>query len=105
MYIYDCSLSKIIDSLVHKGAFTLPPDIVEDHTIGDNLFHEYDLGECKSQTPNNLDIHDDSSEGGRHSTASLDRRSNDSISDHPGDFKKHREKVTDVFSSSYVIGK
>lgn len=104
VYIYDCSLSKIIDSLVHKGAFTLPPDIVEDHTIGDNLFHEYDLGECKSQTPNNLDIHDDSSEGGRHSTASLDRRSNDSISDHPGDFKKHREKVTDVFSSSYVIG-
>ncbi|CAE1264632.1 SZT2 [Acanthosepion pharaonis] len=104
VYIYDCSLSKIIDSLVHKGAFTLPPDIVEDHTIGDNLFHEYDLGVGKSQTPNNLDIHDDSSEGGRHSTASLDRRSNDSISDHPGDFKKHREKVTDVFSSSYVIG-
>ncbi|CAI9736159.1 Hypothetical predicted protein [Octopus vulgaris] len=101
VYIYDCALSRITDSLVHKSTFTLPPDIYEDHQFIENIY----LGcEPFSKVFNNLDIHDDSSEGGRHSTASLDRRSNDSTSDYPGEFKKQKEKIMEVFYSSYVTG-
>lgn len=101
VYIYDCALSRITDSLVHKSTFTLPPDIYEDHRFLENIY----LGcEPFSKVFNNLDIHDDSSEGGRHSTASLDRRSNDSTSDYPGEFKKQKEKIMEVFYSSYVTG-
>ncbi|GAB1605816.1 Hypothetical predicted protein [Argonauta hians] len=101
VYIYDCALSRITDSLVHKSTFTLPPDIYEDHRFLDNIFTGC---EPFSKSFNNLDIHDDSSEGGRHSTASLDRRSNDSTSDYPGEFKKQKEKIMEVFYSSYVTG-
>lgn len=111
VYVYDCFHESVTESLVNRWTFSLPPDIFEDLRF---------MSESESDHPpvtrarlSSFDREASTIEEKEKDEAdypranwrmSLDRRSTESMSESPGDFKQHCHQITETFFSCFVSG-
>ncbi|KAK7100732.1 hypothetical protein V1264_023626 [Littorina saxatilis] len=110
VYVYDCHLHSVTESLVNRWTFTLPPDLFEDMTFtadgDDNQPTPSPRGRLASFDKEMSVIEEkEEAEYLRPSwRSSLDRKSMDNMTEGVGDFKQHCHLITESFFSCFVSG-
>lgn len=110
VYVYDCHLHSITESLVNRWTFSLPADLHEDMTFtaeGDDN-QPSPITRCRlASFDKEASVVEEKEEsefprpGWR---ASLDRKSMDSMNEGVGDFKQHCHLISESFFSCFVTG-